>query len=55
MTQKTIKIFIDEIYSKLPKKIFATNKTNIYYINNIMVVKIMVQVIIEDTDVTDMF
>ena len=31
MTQKNIKIFINEIYSKPPKKYYATNKTNVYY------------------------
>ena len=35
MTQKNIKIFINEIYSKGPKKYYATNKTNVYYINDI--------------------
>ena len=31
MTQKTIKIFIDEIYPKPPKKKYPTNKTNVYH------------------------
>ena len=35
MTQKSIKIFINEIYSKPPKKYYATNKTNLYYIDDI--------------------
>ena len=35
MTQKTIKVFIDEIYSKPPKKIYSTNKTDVYHIGNI--------------------
>ena len=35
MTQKNIKIFINEIYSKPPKKNYATNKTNVYYIDDI--------------------
>ena len=35
MTQKNIKIFINEIYSKGPKKFYATNKTNVYYIDDI--------------------
>ena len=35
MTQKNIKIFINEIYSKPPKKNYATNKTSVYYIDNI--------------------
>ena len=35
MTQKNIKIFINEIYSKGPKKYYATNKTNVYHIDDI--------------------
>ena len=35
MTQKNIKIFINEIYSKPPKKYYATNKTDVYFINDI--------------------
>ena len=35
MTQKRIKIFIDEIYSKQPKKNFPTNETDVYYIDDI--------------------
>ena len=35
MTQKNIKIFINEIYSKGPKKNYATNKTNVYHINDV--------------------
>ena len=35
MTQKNIKIFINEIYSKPPKKNFNTNKTNVYQIDDI--------------------
>ena len=35
MTQKNIKIFINEIYSKGPKRYYATNKTNVYYIDDI--------------------
>ena len=35
MTQKNIKIFINETYSKPPKKYYATNKTNVYYIDDI--------------------
>ena len=30
MTQKSIKTFINEIYSKPPKKNFATNKTDVF-------------------------
>ena len=35
MTQKNIKIFINEIYSKPPKKNYTTNKTNVYHIDDI--------------------
>ena len=31
MAQKSIKIFIDEIYSKPPKRNYNTNKTDVYY------------------------
>ena len=35
MSQRNIKIFINEIYSKPPKKNYDTNKTNVYYIDDI--------------------
>ena len=35
MTQNTIKNFIDKIYSKAPKKNYATNKTDVYHIDEI--------------------
>ena len=35
MTQKNIEIFINEIYSKPPKKNYITNKTDVYYIDDI--------------------
>ena len=35
MTQKNIKIFINEIYSKPPKKYYPTNKTDFYHIDDI--------------------
>ena len=35
MTQKNIKIFINEIYSKPPKKNYITNKTDVYFIDDI--------------------
>ena len=35
MTQKNIKIFPNEIYSKPPKKNYATNKTDVYHIDDI--------------------
>ena len=34
MTQKNIKIFINELYSKPPKKNYNTNKTDAYYIDD---------------------
>ena len=35
MTQKNIKIFINEIYSKPPKRNYITNKTNVYHIDDV--------------------
>ena len=35
MTQKNIKMFINEIYSKPPKRNYATNKTDVYFIDEI--------------------
>ena len=35
MTQKNIKLFITEIYSKPPKKNYATNKTDVYRIDDV--------------------
>ena len=35
MNQKSIKIFLSEIYSKPPIKNFATNETYVFYIDNI--------------------
>ena len=35
MTQKNIKIFINEIYSKPPRKNYPTNKTDVYHIDDI--------------------
>ena len=34
MTQKNIKIFINEIYSNPPKKNYATNKTGVCHIDD---------------------
>ena len=34
MTQKNNKIFINEIYSKPPKKYYSTNKTDVYHIDD---------------------
>ena len=33
MARKNIEIFINEIYSKPPKKNYATNKTDVYHID----------------------
>ena len=41
MTQKNIKISINEIYSKPPKKNYATNKTNVNHIDGIWNVDIL--------------
>ena len=35
MTQKNIKIFINEIYSKPPRKSYPTNKTDVHHIDDI--------------------
>ena len=35
MSQKNIENFKNEIYSKPPKKNYATNKTNVYHIDDI--------------------
>ena len=35
MTQKNIKFFINEIYSKGPRKYYPTNKTDVHYIDDI--------------------
>ena len=35
MSQKNIKIFINEIYSKPPRKYYPTNKTDVYHIDDI--------------------
>ena len=35
MTQKTTKTFLNEIYSKPPKKNYATNKTEVHHIDDI--------------------
>ena len=34
MTQKNIKIFINEIYSKPPRRYYATNKLDVFYIDD---------------------
>ena len=34
LIKKSIKLFINEIYSKPPKKDYATNKTDVYYIDD---------------------
>ena len=35
MTQKSNRIFVNEIYSKPPKKNYTTNKTDVFYIDDI--------------------
>ena len=35
MSQKSIKIFINEIYSKPPQKKYVNNKTDVYLIDDI--------------------
>ena len=40
-TQKTIKIFIKEIYSKPPKQNYATNKTDVYHDDDIWSLNIL--------------
>ena len=35
MSQKNTKFFIDEVYSKGPKKSYSTNKTDVYHIDDI--------------------
>ena len=35
MSQKNIKIYINEVYSKPPRRNYTTNKTDVYYIDNI--------------------
>ena len=35
MNQKNIKIFINDIYSKPPRKNYATNKTDVYHTDDI--------------------
>ena len=41
MTQKNIKIFINEIYAKPPKRNYVTNKTNVYHIDDIWFLDIL--------------
>ena len=35
MSQKSIEVFINEIYSRTSKKNYATNKTDVYHIDDI--------------------
>ena len=41
MTQKNIKIFINEIYSKAPKNNYITNKTDLYHTDDIWFLDIL--------------
>ena len=42
MTQKSIEIFVNEVYSKPPKKNYTTNKTEVYHIDDIWSLDILV-------------
>ena len=35
MSQKTVEAFINKIHSKPPKKNYATNKTDVYHIDDV--------------------
>ena len=41
MTQKSIELFINEIFSKAPKKNYSTKKTNVYLIDEIWSLEIL--------------
>ena len=41
MTQKNIKMFINGIYSRRPKKNYTTKKTNVYHIDDIWSLEIL--------------
>ena len=41
MTQKAIKIFIFEIFSKPPKKNYSTNKTDVFLFDDIWSLEIL--------------
>ena len=41
MSQKAIKLFINEIYSKPLKRNYATNRTNVYHIDDIWTLDIL--------------
>ena len=41
VTEKAIKVFMSETYSKPPKKNNTTNKTDVFYINNIWTLDIL--------------
>ena len=41
MTQKSIKVFMNEIYSKPLEKIYAKNKSDVYYIDIIWALDIL--------------
>ena len=56
MTQKNIKIFINKIDSKPPKKNYVTNKTDVHHVDDtlsldILDLKTTVPKTIEDTDI----
>ena len=41
MTEKNIKIFLNEIYSQEPKKYYPTNKTDVFFIDDICSLEIL--------------
>ena len=52
MTQKTIRSFVDEIYSEPPKKNYITNKTEVYHIDDIWPLDILdLKDMLEDKDI----
>ena len=57
MTQKNIKIFINEIYSKPPRKYYLTNKTDVYHIDDIWSLDILdlKDYVLKTTEDIDMF
>ena len=56
MTQKSIKTFRGEIYSKAPEKNYSTNKTNVYHVVDIWSSDIKdLKEIMETIDIIDLF
>ena len=57
MSQKNIKTFINELYSKPPRKYYATNKTVVYHIDDIWSLDILdlKDYGLEKIEITDIF